>query len=54
MHVQALCYVAVCSLSGYHNFPRNIINGTIFGKKLLNIKVCFEFLYDFYLKYFSF
>jgi len=35
-------------------FPHNLINGTIFGKKLCNIKLCFDFLYDFCVKQFLF
>jgi hypothetical protein len=31
----------------YHILPHCLINYTIFGKKLLNIKVCFVFLYNF-------
>jgi hypothetical protein len=31
-----------------------LIKGTIFGKKLLNIKYVFDFLYNFYPKHFSF
>jgi hypothetical protein len=35
-------------------FPHYLINGTIFGKRLWNIKCVFYFLYKFYLKYSSF
>jgi hypothetical protein len=38
----------------YHIFPHYFINGTIFGKNVLNIKLCFDFLYSFCLKHFSF
>jgi hypothetical protein len=40
----------------YHIFPHYLINGTIFRKNLLNIKysICFDFLYNSGLKYFSF
>jgi hypothetical protein len=31
----------VCGLCLYHIFPHYLINGTIFGKKLLNIKCVF-------------
>jgi len=34
-----------------HNFPHYIINGTIFGKTILNVNMCFDLLYNFYLKY---
>ena len=37
-------------------FPHYLINGTIFEKKkkLFDINLFFDFLYNFYLKYFSF
>jgi hypothetical protein len=35
-------------------FPTSSKKGTIFGKKLLNKNACFDFLYDFGLKNFSF
>jgi len=40
----------------YNTFSHYLINGTIFEKKkrVLNIKLCFDFLYNFYLKHFSF
>jgi hypothetical protein len=35
-------YIVICGLSGsIHIFPHYLINGTIFGKKLLNIKCVF-------------
>jgi len=37
----------------YNIFPHYLINSTIFGNKLLNIKVCFDFCYQFCLKRFS-
>ena len=33
-------------------FPHYLINATMFGTKLLNIKLCFDFLYNFCLKHF--
>jgi hypothetical protein len=40
----ALCYIAVCGLSGCTIFfPHYLINGTIFGKTLLNTKYVFWF-----------
>jgi hypothetical protein len=38
----------------YHVFPQYLINSTIFGQELLNINVCFELLYNFRPKHFSF
>ena len=35
-------------------FRHHLLNGTIFGKTLLIIKVCLDFLYNFYLKEFLF
>jgi hypothetical protein len=49
----ALYYIVICGLSGATIFF-DIINGMIFGKKLWKKNVCFDFLYKFYLKYFSF
>jgi hypothetical protein len=45
----------ICGHLLRHIVRNYVINGTIFGKKLLNTKcVCFDFLYNFYLKHFSF
>ena len=30
------------------NFPNYLINGTIFEKKILNINLCFDFIYTFF------
>jgi len=35
-------------------FPYNLINGMIFENKVLKQNVCFDFLYNFHLKHFSF
>ena len=35
-------------------FPHYLVNGLIYKKKLLNIKLCFDFLYNFCLTHFSF
>jgi len=53
--VYALYYTHTCSLSGSTIFF-HIISWTAqrLEKKLLNKNVCFEFLYNFYLKHFSF
>ena len=49
-------YIAMWPVELYHIFPLNLINGTVFfeKKKFLNINVCLDFLYNFYLKHFSF
>jgi hypothetical protein len=37
-------YIVICGLSGFANFfSHYLINGTIFGKKLLNIKCVYRF-----------
>ena len=52
-HAQAPCCFRPVWL--HRIFQHYLINGTIFGKKLLSIKyVCFDFPYKFYLKHFSF
>ena len=50
-------YAPYCHLwfAGLYNiFLSYLINGTIFEKNYAIQKVCFKFLYDFGLKYFSF
>jgi len=37
-----------------HIFPHCLINGMIFGKKVTEHKICFDFLYYTCLKHFSF
>jgi len=37
----------------YNIYPNYLINGMIFEKKLLNIKLLFEFIYNICLKYLS-
>ena len=47
-------YVVMCGLSGCTEFFHIIsYNGMIFGEKLWNIKVCFDFLYNYVRKIFS-
>jgi hypothetical protein len=49
MHCIILSCLACLALP---KFPHYLINGTIFGKeKLLNIKMCFYFLYNICLKH---
>ena len=38
----------------YSIVPHYLINGTISEKEVTENKMCFDFLYKFYLKYFSF
>jgi hypothetical protein len=38
----------------YHNFPHYLINSTIFEKYVFEHKICFDFLYNYFLIYFSF
>ena len=47
-------YIVICGLSGSTIFPHYFLNGTIFWKNLLNIKLCFDFCYNSCLKHFSF
>ena len=42
-----------CLAVPYFFFPY-LIKGMIFGKKVTEHKMCFDFLYNSYLKYFSF
>jgi hypothetical protein len=39
--------IFICSLPGATLFFHTTIQGTIFGKSVLNIKVCCDFLYNF-------
>jgi hypothetical protein len=45
-------YILFSELSGSTIFSH--VNGTIFGKKVFERKICFDFIYKFYLKYFLF
>jgi hypothetical protein len=38
----------------YDIFPHYLTKGTIFEKKIIELKMCLDFLYNFCLKYFSF
>jgi hypothetical protein len=44
---------SVASLAAPYFSTLSHINGTIFGKKLLTIKICFDFFYNVYMKHFS-
>ena len=50
MHMR---HVVICGLPGLKSFPRHLANGTIFKNKNIEY-VCFDFLYNFCLKHFSF
>ena len=54
--LQSACAVFchLWSLWLHHIFRHYLINGTIFGKKFIVQKMYFDFLYNFYLKHFSF
>jgi hypothetical protein len=58
IHMQSARAVLYCRLWPvwlYHIFPHYVINDTIFGKNVVEHKnVCFDFLYNVCLKYFSF
>jgi hypothetical protein len=49
-------HIAICGLSVrlYNIFPHYLINGTIFEKNVVEQNVCFEFLYQLFLKHLSF
>jgi len=48
-------HMVTCSLSRFWNiFTHYLIKGTVFEKKLLKIKLCFDFLYKSRQKYFLF
>jgi hypothetical protein len=38
----------------HHIFPNYLMKGTMFAKSSLNITLCFDFLHNFWLNYFSF
>jgi len=50
----ALLYFHLWPIWLYHTFPHYLINDTILGKKYWTQIVCFDFLYNFYLKRLSF
>jgi len=53
MHNAVLyCYLWLIRL--YHISPRYLINGTIFCKKVIKHKICFDFFYKFFRTHFSF
>jgi hypothetical protein len=54
-HVMRMFHIAMSPVLLYSIFPHFLIKGTVFEKKtLLNVNVCFDFLYKFCLKHFSF
>ena len=53
-HAKRVCYIAVCGLSGPTIFFSHcLINGKIFGNKILNVEMYFDFLCNSCLKIFS-
>jgi len=48
--------VFLCGLPAwlYHSFPHYLTNGTIFVKRIIEHKMCFDLPYNFWLKYFFF
>jgi hypothetical protein len=53
-HANRVRYIFICGVSGSTKFFHiYLVNGTIFGKKLLDIK-CFYIPYNVDLKHFSF
>jgi hypothetical protein len=55
--MQRACAILHCHLWPvwlYHIFPLYLMNGTVFEQSLVNIYVCFDFLYSFCLKHFTF
>jgi len=47
-HAMLMHHIVICI------FPHHFTNGTILEKKVMEYKVCFDFLCKFCLKYFSF
>jgi hypothetical protein len=55
--VQSTCAIMQCHLWPvwiYHIFPHCHTNDTILGGKYIEYEMCFDFLYELCLKYFSF
>ena len=53
--MQCACAILSCGLPRFKIFlPHFRINGTIFEKKVIGHKMCFDLLYKFCLKHFSF
>jgi hypothetical protein len=54
-HAMGMRYIAchLCPAPCYGIFPHYLINGTIFEKRYEN-NMCFDYLYNVYLKHFSF
>jgi hypothetical protein len=53
-HAKHMCCVVTCGLSGLTIIFHVIMNGTIFGEKLLDVKCAFCFSLQLLLKHFSF
>jgi len=52
-HTIRMRHTVLWPLRLYKIFPLYLINFMIFGKKLLNINLCFDFVYNFCLKHFQ-
>ena len=54
--MQSACAVLyhLCAVWLYHIFTHYLINGTICGIRVIEHKMCFDFLYKFSLKHFFF
>jgi len=54
-HAMRMRHIVICGLTRNMTFsPYYLVNGAILGKHLLKTNVCFDFLYNFCLKHFSF
>jgi hypothetical protein len=54
-HEMRMRHIVICGLSGSTIFfPHCLINYTISKRKVIEHKMCFDFLYKFCLKHFSF
>ena len=54
MHAKRMRHIVMWPAPLYHIFPHYLINSAIFGKKVIEHKMCFGFLYNFVSKQFSF
>jgi len=52
-HAIGMRHIVICGLSGSTIFSTYLIKNTIFLKNVIEHKMCFGFLYNFYLKHFS-
>ena len=45
------CRILLSSVASLNFFQLYLVNGMIFGKKVMKPKMCFDLLYNFYLKH---